>query len=132
MKLHKAVVYVFLLARVLMPGVASAQRLEDTLPRFSPAEPQLYNIYLIKVSDVEVETEMGSLPRLPSYVPGTYSKDLKGIAPKVRVLWPAATDNSAVLKPGNVIPLRDVLPERIFNRKHLLRSGHPKNQLRRV
>jgi DUF1680 family protein len=100
MKLHKALVYIILFIGVLIPGVAGAQRVADSLPRFSPTEPQLYNIYLIKVSDVDVKTELGNLPRLPSYVEGTYSNEMKGIAPKVRVLWPAATDNSAVLKPG--------------------------------
>jgi hypothetical protein len=118
MKLHKALVYIILFSGVFMPGVVSAQRIADDLPRFSPTEPQLYNIYLIKVSDVKVETELGNLPRLPSYVPGTYSNKMKG-PPKVRVLWPAATDNTAVLKPGP-IPLRDVLQERIFNQRHLL------------
>jgi hypothetical protein len=76
------------------------RRVEDTLPRFSPTEAQLYNSYLVQVSDVQVETEVGSLPRLPSYVQGTYKNELKDKAPKVRVLWPAPTDNSAVLKPG--------------------------------
>jgi DUF1680 family protein len=71
---------------------------EDTLPRFSPAESQLYYAYLLKVPDVSVETELGTLPRLPTYVKGTYQKGIYG--PKVRVLWPAETDNSAVLKPG--------------------------------
>ena len=73
---------------------------EDDLPHFSPTEAQLYNTYLVQVSDAEVETEVGNLPRLPSYVQGTYKDEMKGKGPKVRVLWPAATDNSAVLKPG--------------------------------
>lgn len=76
------------------------RRAEDTLPRFSPTEAQLYNAYLVGVSDVAVETEVGNLPRLPSYLPGTYRNELKGKGPKVRVVWPAPTDNSPVLKPG--------------------------------
>jgi len=76
------------------------RRVEDDLPHFSPTEAQLYNTYLVQVSDVEVETEVGNLPRLPSYVQGTYKNEMKGKGPKVRVLWPAPTDNSAVLKPG--------------------------------
>lgn len=76
----------------------AGRRAEDTLPRFSPTEAQLYNTYLVQVSDVKVETAVGDLPRLPSYVPGTYQHK-KG--PKVRVLWPAAIDNTAVLKPGS-------------------------------
>ncbi|MBF9253246.1 glycoside hydrolase family 127 protein [Pontibacter sp. 172403-2] len=76
------------------------RRVEDDLPRFSPTEAQLYNTYLVQVSDVEVETEVGNLPRLPSYVQGTYKNEMKGKGPKVRVVWPAPTDNTAVLKPG--------------------------------
>ena len=72
---------------------------EDDLPHFSKTEAQLYNSYLIQVSDVEVETTVGNLPRLPAYVQGTYQKDRKG--PKVRVLWPSPTDNTSVLKPGS-------------------------------
>lgn len=71
---------------------------EDDLPHFSPSQPALYTAYLIRVADVKVDTEVGNLPRLPSYVDGTYQKDRKG--PKVRVLWPADKDNTAVLKPG--------------------------------
>ncbi|RYZ28065.1 MAG: hypothetical protein EOO10_10760, partial [Chitinophagaceae bacterium] len=75
------------------------RRAEDTLPRFSPATAQLYNNYLVGVSDVNVETEVGNLPRLPAYIPASYNNKVKGS--KVRVLWPAPTDNSGVLKPGN-------------------------------
>ncbi|RXK86066.1 beta-L-arabinofuranosidase domain-containing protein [Filimonas effusa] len=74
---------------------------EDDLPYFSPTEAQLYNAYLIQVGDVKVETEVGSLPRIPSYVKGTYRQGRKG--PDVRVIWPSPIDNSAVLKPGNYI-----------------------------
>lgn len=72
---------------------------EDDLPQFPKTESQLYNAYLTQVSDVKVETEVGNLPRLPSYVPGTYQNKMEG--PQVRVLWPAPVDNNAVLKPGN-------------------------------
>ena len=79
-------------------NTTAGKRVEDDLPRFSPTEAQLYNVYLASVSDVKVETAIGNLPRLPSYVPGTYRNEMKG--PKVRVLWPAAIDNTAVIKPG--------------------------------
>ena len=46
----------------------TGRRVEDPLPQFSPTEAQLYNTYLVQVSDVQVETEVGSLPRLPGYV----------------------------------------------------------------
>lgn len=72
---------------------------EDDLPHFPPTGSQLYTAYLVHVSDVEVETEIGNLPRLPSYVQGMYKSDMKG--PKVRVLWPSPIENSAVLKPGH-------------------------------
>jgi hypothetical protein len=71
---------------------------EDDLPHFSQTEAQLYNTYLVHVSDAHVYTETGNLPRLPGYLPGSYLNDRKG--PKVRVLWPAPSDNTAVLKPG--------------------------------
>ena len=76
------------------------RRVEDTLPRFSSTEAQLYNAYLVNVANVEVETEVGNLPRLPSYVQGTYKNGMKGKESKVRVLWPADTNNIAVAKAG--------------------------------
>lgn len=78
--------------------VNTTAKSEDDLPKFSPATAQLYNTYLDHVPDVEVETDAGSLPRLPGYVPGIYRNGKKG--PQVRVIWPSATDNSAVLKAG--------------------------------
>lgn len=71
---------------------------DRNLPKFSDTTPQLYNAYLISVSDIKVETVVGSLPRLPRYVQGVYSHKIKG--PNVRVLWPAPEDNSQVLTPG--------------------------------
>jgi DUF1680 family protein len=70
----------------------------DDLPQFSKTTPQLYNEYLTSVSDVEVQTILGYLPRLPRYVKGVYRDGIEG--PEVRVLWPAPTDNSTVLKVG--------------------------------
>lgn len=78
----------------------TAKRMEDDLPRFSSTEAALYNAYLVTVSDVRVETEIGNLPRLPRYVHGTYRNEMKDKGPEVRVLWPEATDNSAVMQPG--------------------------------
>jgi len=72
---------------------------EDDLPHFSPTDAELYNKYLVHVADVNVETAVGDLPRLPSYVQGTYKNDIKG--PNVRVLWPLPTDNTTVLKAGS-------------------------------
>ncbi|HEY4334911.1 MAG TPA: LamG-like jellyroll fold domain-containing protein, partial [Puia sp.] len=72
----------------------------DDLPHFPATEAQLYNPWLVQVADVEVETVVGYLPRLPSHLAGTYKGEMKGMGPTVRVIWPFATDNSAVLTPG--------------------------------
>ncbi len=82
-------------------GVAQREKPENDLPKFAPNTPQLYNAYLTAVSDVEVETEVGFLPRLPRFVQGRYRNGIEG--PKVRVLWPAPTDNSDVSKPGSYV-----------------------------
>lgn len=82
-------------------SMAQREKPENDLPKFPPNTPQLYNEYLTGVSDIEVETEMGFLPRLPRYVQGTYRNGIEG--PKVRVLWPSPTDNSEVSKPGNYV-----------------------------
>lgn len=68
------------------------------LPVFSKTSPQLYNSYLTTVSDVKVETAVGYLPRLPSYIKGTYKNGVLG--PDVRVIWPSPKDNSSVQKVG--------------------------------
>lgn len=86
--------------RVLNDGVVNTDRRRsaDSLPEFPDIEAQLYNAWLVSVSDVEVTTEIGNLPRLPSLVPGVYRNGIKG--PEVRVIWPADTSNLAVLKEG--------------------------------
>lgn len=85
--------------RGINQGNVNTRRVEEDLPKFAATEPQLYNAYLVSVADVTVETEVGNLPRLPSYVKGTYKDGVKG--PDVRVIWPADVDNAAVLKPGS-------------------------------
>ena len=79
-------------------GGVNVGRQEENLPQFSKEESQLYYAYLTGVADVQVETETGHLPRLPSHVAGNYLSGFDG--PAVRVIWPAPTDNSAVLEPG--------------------------------
>ncbi|MEC7782142.1 MAG: beta-L-arabinofuranosidase domain-containing protein [Bacteroidota bacterium] len=71
---------------------------EDNLPQFADDVPQLYNNYLTGVSDLTVETVVGQLPRLPRFVDATYKIPVN--TTKVRVIWPAPTDNSSVLQPG--------------------------------
>jgi DUF1680 family protein len=68
------------------------------LPKFAATTPQLYNQFLTSVSDVKVETVVGTLPRLPSYIKGVYTNGIEG--PEVRVIWPSPKDNSDVLKSG--------------------------------
>ena len=68
-------------------------------PQLNLTEPPLYNAYLESVPNIEVETTVGYLPRLPRYLKGHYRNQFEG--PKVRVLWPAPTDNSQVLKQGS-------------------------------
>lgn len=105
---------------------------EDDLPHFSPKQAQLYNTYLVKVADVAVETEVGNLPRLPSFVAGTYKDEIKG--PNVRVLWPAATDNAAVLKSGSYtitgrVAGTDFQPKAVITVKELTKSVTPVSKL---
>ncbi len=72
---------------------------EQTLPVFTKTTPQLYNAFLTSVPDVQVETEVGTLPRLPRYLKGVYSNNVVG--PDVRVIWPAPMNNSQTLTPGS-------------------------------
>ncbi len=53
---------------------------------------------LVGVPDVMVETTVGTLPRLPYWVPGKYPNKTKG--PDVRVIWPAPANNVQVLTAG--------------------------------
>lgn len=84
-----------------LKGVQEEEAIEEQvtdLPLFSKTNPQLYNAFLTSVEDIEVETSVGNLPRLPSYIKGVYRNRIQG--PGVRVLWPSPTDNSQVLKTG--------------------------------
>lgn len=55
--------------------------------------------YLVQVPDIQVNTVVGSLPRLPAYLDGKYLDGING--PKVRILWPAPKDNAEVRTPGS-------------------------------
>ena len=88
-------------ANALKKGEAVARRRnrpDRNLPSFPATTPQLYNAYLTRVPDIQVETEVGYLPRLPRLVQGVYRNNFDG--PEVRVLWPAPEDNSQVLSAG--------------------------------
>ncbi len=71
---------------------------EQNLTAFPETTQQLYNSMLTEVPDVQVETVVGNLPRLPRLVKGKYRGGFDG--PEVRVIWPAPTDNAQVMSPG--------------------------------
>jgi uncharacterized protein len=66
----------------------------EAIPKESPLASRLE-----RIPDVQVETVVGVLPRLPVTVPAVYRNNAKG--PKVRVIWPAPSDNSQVSVPGS-------------------------------
>lgn len=105
---------------------------EGELPVFPVTQAQLYNAYLERVPDIDVETEIGELPRLPSLVHGIYSDGLKG--PKVRVLWPAPNDNATVLSAGRYtitgrVPGTDLQPKAIVTIRGQRKSKTPRAKL---
>jgi DUF1680 family protein len=53
---------------------------------------------LVGVVDITATTTVGTLPKLPVLVAGTYEHGAKG--PLVRVIWPSPRDNKEVLSPG--------------------------------
>ena len=71
---------------------------DRSLQAFPETTPQLYNAFLTSIPDIQVETVVGDLPRLPSYIKGVYNHKIAG--PDVRVIWPAPADNKQVLTPG--------------------------------
>nr|WP_297785453.1 beta-L-arabinofuranosidase domain-containing protein [uncultured Allomuricauda sp.] len=74
---------------------------KNDLPTFASDTPQLYNKYLIDVENIEVEAEVGSLPRLPRYIKAVFEDGIP--QEKVRVIWPAPKDNQDVLKVGEYV-----------------------------
>ncbi|TYP97138.1 DUF1680 family protein [Sphingobacterium allocomposti] len=111
---------------------AGMGKTEDDLPKYPLTKAQLYNAYLVEVADVEVETQVGELPRLPSYVQGTYRDGMVG--PKVRVLWPAPTDNGEVLHVGRYtitgrVPGTTLSPRATVTVKGSKRTAAPKPTL---
>ena len=80
------------------PVVRVRDEADPSLPKYPETTPQLYNALLSSIPEIKVETEVGHLPTLPSYVQGIYKDKFNG--PKVRVIWPAPIDNKQVLTPG--------------------------------
>ncbi|KYP13184.1 beta-L-arabinofuranosidase domain-containing protein, partial [Flavihumibacter sp. CACIAM 22H1] len=87
--------------RGLNDGSVNVRQQQQELPVFAPDYPQLYTAYLLGVEDCKITTRVGHLPRLPAYLKATYRPGING--PKVKVIWPAAIDNAAVLKPGQYV-----------------------------
>ncbi|MCA5003813.1 glycoside hydrolase family 127 protein [Sphingobacterium sp. WQ 366] len=103
-------------------------KVQDNLPEFPISQAQLYNTYLKSVADCEVETQLGELPRLPSYLQGEYMDNM--IGPKVRVIWPAPIDNAEVLQAGKYtitgkIPGSNILPKAVVTVKANSKSNPP-------
>ncbi|MDO8836532.1 MAG: LamG-like jellyroll fold domain-containing protein, partial [Vicinamibacterales bacterium] len=63
------------------------------IPKESPLAARLD-----RIPDVQAETTVGRLPRLPREIPAVYRGKAPG--PDVRVIWPAPKDNSQVAGPG--------------------------------
>jgi uncharacterized protein len=57
------------------PVVRTRGESERGLPKFPETTPQLYNAYLKSVPDIRVETVVGNLPTLPSFVTGVYDNN---------------------------------------------------------
>ena len=85
-----------------MPGRRTTRGRGTPPPEISTANIPTeapYASELSHVSDITVQTIVGTLPRLPATVPATY-KDRK-TGSDVRVIWPAPTDTRQVAAPGS-------------------------------
>ncbi len=109
-------------------GGGRQRREPQPLPKFPETTPQLYNAYLTGVPDIQVETIVGDLPRLPRHVKGTYSNNFDG--PEVYVIWPAPEDNSQVLAAGTYtvtgsVSGTDIHPKAIVTVKDVAEPATP-------
>ncbi|QIA07757.1 beta-L-arabinofuranosidase domain-containing protein [Draconibacterium halophilum] len=107
-------------------------RQDADLQEFPESTPQLYNAYLTDVPTIEVETEVGFLPRLPRFVSGVFSKNIQGS--DVRVLWPSPEDNSAVQNTGKYtvtgrVAGTDIQPKAIVTVKKVKKHTAPERTL---
>lgn len=71
------------------PAISAA-----SIPLESPLAAKLE-----RIPDIEIETTVGELPRLPFTTPAVYRNRAKG--PEVRVVWPAPKDTGQVMRPGS-------------------------------
>ena len=114
------------------PVVRTNAGQDRNLPVFPATTPQLYNQFLTSVQDIQVESAVGYLPRLPRYVKGVYKNNFVG--PDVRVLWPAPEDNRQVLTPGTYtitgkISGSDLQPKAIVTIKEIELPATPNRAL---
>jgi uncharacterized protein len=93
------------LASMVLAGLDARQgatrrggRPEPVIPTAAISTESPLASRLLRVPEIQAETVVGSLPRLPREVPAVYKSGATG--PKVRVIWPAPKDNSQVAKPG--------------------------------
>ncbi len=112
--------------------VGTRKERDRGLPKFSETRPQLYNTFLSGVPDIQVETVVGVLPRLPRHQHGIYNKNIEG--PDVRVIWPAPEDNREVLSPGRYtvighVPGTDIQPKAIVTVSRANEPVAPKRTL---
>jgi uncharacterized protein len=114
------------------PVVRTNAGQDRNLPVFPATTPQLYNQFLTSVQDIQVESSVGYLPRLPRYVKGVYKDNFVG--PDVRVIWPAPEDNRQVLTPGTYtitgkISGSDLQPKAIVTIKEIALPATPNRAL---
>jgi len=82
------------------PVVASTPATAQAVTRDEdPGAAPLYD-GLTEVPDITAETVIDHLPRLPIHIAGVYAG---GKGPRVRVVWPAPTDNSPVRQAGSYV-----------------------------
>lgn len=118
--------------RNINEGSVNVRKAEADLPKFSSEQSKLYNAYLLEVPDINVETTVGNLPRLPRYLNGVFKDGFGG--QQVRVLWPADVDNTAVNHTGSYtvigrVPGSDFKPKALVTVKAGLPSAVPKASL---
>ena len=115
-----------------VPVVRRRVEPDQSLPVFPETTPQLYTQFLMSVPDIEVESVVGYLPRLPRYVKGEYKNNFAG--PNVRVIWPAPEDNKQVLTSGTFtitgrIAGTDIKPKAIITVKDAVAQATPNRTL---
>jgi len=83
------------------PAVASREeRAGETRPEGPVTAVSLSeSLGLVALPEIQVETSVGHLPRLPRHLPSVYRNGRS--VPRVRVIWSSPTNNSPVLEAGN-------------------------------